>query len=173
MMFITYVALLTLMLGLVAVASNPSPYFAALGLVAVAGGGCVVLVGYGGTFLSLVLFLIYLGGMLVVFAYTSALAADPYPKGLGNPYVLFYGLLYVMIIMLVPVKMLSCWESDGWWADVESLGFMISSMDTSGLSVLYSCGGILLAISGFMLLLTLFVVLELTRGMSRGSLRCV
>lgn len=30
--------------------------------------------------MSLVLFLIYLGGMLVVFAYSVALAADPYPE---------------------------------------------------------------------------------------------
>ena len=69
-----------LVLGLVAVASNPSPYFAALGLVVVSGIGCGVLVGHGGSFLSLVLFLIYLGGMLVVFAYSAALAAEPYPE---------------------------------------------------------------------------------------------
>ena len=70
-----------LVLGLVAVACNPSPYFAALGLVGVAGLGCGVLVCHGGSFLSLVLFLIYLGGMLVVFAYTAALAAEPFPEG--------------------------------------------------------------------------------------------
>ena len=69
-----------LVLGLVAVASNPSPYFAALGLVVVSGMGGGVLIGHGGSFLSLVLFLIYLGGMLVVFAYSAALAAEPYPE---------------------------------------------------------------------------------------------
>ena len=69
-----------LVLGLVAVASNPSPYFAALGLVVVAGLGCGILVGYGGAFFSLVLFLIYLGGMLVVFAYSAALVAEPFPE---------------------------------------------------------------------------------------------
>lgn len=75
-----YLILFCFVLGLVAVASNPSPYFAALGLVVVAGMGCGVLVGHGGPFLSLVLFLIYLGGMLVVFAYSAALAAEPYPE---------------------------------------------------------------------------------------------
>lgn len=80
MTFIIYTVLFCLVLGLVAVASNPSPYFAALGLVAVAGMGCGLLVGHGGAFLSLVLFLIYLGGMLVVFAYSAALAAEPYPE---------------------------------------------------------------------------------------------
>lgn len=73
-----------MVLGLAIVASNPSPYFGALGLVMVAGMGCGVLVGCGGSFLSLVLFLIYLGGMLVVFAYSAALAAEPYPEGLGS-----------------------------------------------------------------------------------------
>lgn len=71
-------------MGLAAVASNPSPYFAALGLVVVAGVGCAILVGHGGSFLSLVLFLIYLGGMLVVFAYSAALAAEPYPETWGS-----------------------------------------------------------------------------------------
>lgn len=69
-----------LLLGLVVVASNPSPYFAAFGLVAVSGMGCGLIIVSGGTFLSLVLFLIYLGGMLVVFAYSSALASEPHPE---------------------------------------------------------------------------------------------
>ena len=80
MTYLMSVFMLGLVLGLVAVASNPSPYFAALGLVVVAGFGCGVLAGHGGSFLSLVLFLIYLGGMLVVFAYSAALAAEPFPE---------------------------------------------------------------------------------------------
>lgn len=67
-------------MGLVLVASNPSPYFAALGLVLVAAAGCGFLIVEGGSFLALILFLIYLGGMLVVFAYSAALAAEPYPE---------------------------------------------------------------------------------------------
>lgn len=66
--------------GAAAVASNPSPYFAALALVMVSGIGCGVVVITGHSFLSLVLFLIFLGGMLVVFSYTSALATEPYPE---------------------------------------------------------------------------------------------
>lgn len=80
MTFIMLILLVGIILGVVSVASNPSPYFSALGLVLVAGVGCAVLVGHGGSLLSLVLFLIYLGGMLVVFAYCAALAAEPYPE---------------------------------------------------------------------------------------------
>lgn len=80
MTYLMSLIVLGLVFGLVAVASNPSPYFAALGLVVVAGLGCGMLVGHGGSFLSLVLFLIYLGGMLVVFAYSAALVAEPFPE---------------------------------------------------------------------------------------------
>lgn len=45
--------------------------------------------------------------------------------------------------------------------------------DISGVAIIYSSGGGLLVICAWVLLLTLFVVLELTRGLSRGSLRAV
>lgn len=80
MSYFIFLFLVILVLGFLGVASNPAPYFAALGLVLAAAGGCGVLAGYGGSFISLVLFLIYLGGMLVVFAYSAALAAEPYPE---------------------------------------------------------------------------------------------
>lgn len=72
------------MVGSIVVAANPSPYFAALGLVFVAGMGGSIMLLHGASYLCFVLFLVYLGGMLVVFAYTSAMAADPYPESLGS-----------------------------------------------------------------------------------------
>lgn len=101
MTFTIEMFLFGLVFGIAAVASNPSPYFAALGLVAVAGIGCGVLVGYGGSFLSLVLVLIYLGGMLVVFAYSAALAAEPYPEGWGSWPVLGMLSFYVVCVLLM------------------------------------------------------------------------
>lgn len=101
MTYLVSLFLLGLIFGLVAVASNPAPYFAALGLVIAAGAGCGVLVGHGGSFLSLVLFLIYLGGMLVVFAYSAALAAEPFPETWGDRSVLVYVLFYILGVMVV------------------------------------------------------------------------
>lgn len=80
MAYLVFLSVLCFIVGLVGVASNPSPHFGALGLVVCVLGGCGVLVGLGGSFLGLVLFLIYLGGMLVVFAYSVALAAEAYPE---------------------------------------------------------------------------------------------
>nr|BAI77207.1 NADH dehydrogenase subunit 6 [Chaenophryne melanorhabdus] len=162
-----------LVLGLVAVASNPSPYFAALGLVVVAGLGCGVLVGCGGSFLSLVLFLIYLGGMLVVFAYSAALAAEPYPESLGSRPVVVLMVIYLLGVGLVSSLFWGGWYESSWLA-VEELGeFCVVRGDVAGVAMMYSSGGMMLVVSAWVLLLTLFVVLELTRGLSRGALRAV
>lgn len=103
MIYFMFVIIIGLILGLIGVASNPSPYYAALGLVTAAGVGCGLLVGYGGSFMSLILFLIYLGGMLVVFAYTAALAAEPYPETWGDWSVLLYVGFY-LVGLFVSVK---------------------------------------------------------------------
>nr|BAI77220.1 NADH dehydrogenase subunit 6 [Bertella idiomorpha] len=165
--------LLGLVSGLVAVASNPSPYFAALGLVVVAGLGCGVLVGHGGSFLSLVLFLIYLGGMLVVFAYSAALAAEPYPESMGSRPVAALMVVYFLGVGLVSSLFWGDWYEFS-WLSVEELGeFCVLRGDVAGVAMMYSSGGGMLVISAGVLLLTLFVVLELTRGLSRGTLRAV
>ncbi|NXA40322.1 NU6M oxidoreductase, partial [Eudromia elegans] len=65
-------------LGALAVACNPSPYYGVLSLVVGSVVGCRCLVSLGMSFISLDLFLVYLGGMLVVFIYSVSLAADPY-----------------------------------------------------------------------------------------------
>nr|YP_010948127.1 NADH dehydrogenase subunit 6 [Peristedion longispatha]WMI35155.1 NADH dehydrogenase subunit 6 [Peristedion longispatha] len=173
MTYIMSLFLLGLVLGLVAVASNPSPYFAALGLVVVAGMGCGVLVGHGGPFLSLVLFLIYLGGMLVVFAYSAALAAEPFPETWGSRPVLAYMVMYVVGMCLVSSMFWGGWFEASWVPGDELGDFSVFRGDIGGVALMYSWGGGMLVVSAWVLLLTLFVVLELTRGLSRGTLRAV
>nr|WNH23063.1 NADH dehydrogenase subunit 6 [Bothus maculiferus] len=168
-----WLSLCLFVLGLVAVASNPSPYFAALGLVVVAGVGCGILVSHGGSFLSLVLFLIYLGGMLVVFAYSAALAAEPYPETWGS-----WPVLGSMAALTVAVGgglayFWGGWYQASWVGADESGGFFVARGDMGGVASMYASGGGLLVIGAGVLLLTLFVVLELTRGLSRGALRAV
>nr|YP_010130663.1 NADH dehydrogenase subunit 6 [Homatula pycnolepis]QPZ52317.1 NADH dehydrogenase subunit 6 [Homatula pycnolepis]WPT47015.1 NADH dehydrogenase subunit 6 [Schistura fasciolata] len=173
MTYLVSLLLMALIVGLVAVASNPAPYFAAFGLVVAAGVGCGVLIGHGGSFLSLVLFLIYLGGMLVVFAYSAALAAEPFPEAWGDRSVVGYVLMYLLGVGLVGGMLWEGWY-EGSWVVIDSLKeFSMLRGDTSGVAVMYSSGGGMLVICAWVLLLTLFVVLELTRGLGRGTLRAV
>nr|AIY51649.1 NADH dehydrogenase subunit 6 [Auxis rochei]QID90539.1 NADH dehydrogenase subunit 6 [Auxis rochei]UGW52003.1 NADH dehydrogenase subunit 6 [Auxis rochei] len=173
MTYMMCLLLFGLVLGLVAVASNPSPYFAALGLVVVAGMGCGVLVGHGGSFLSLVLFLIYLGGMLVVFAYSAALAAEPYPETWGSPAVVLYMVIYGVGVILACSLLWGGWYEVSWVPADDMEEFSVFRGDVGGVALMYSLGGGMLVISAWVLLLTLFVVLELTRGLSRGTVRAV
>nr|YP_009113463.1 NADH dehydrogenase subunit 6 [Hynobius kimurae]AFK28527.1 NADH dehydrogenase subunit 6 [Hynobius kimurae] len=172
MMYLVFLGMLGLVLGLMAVASNPSPYFAALGLVLAAVCGCWVLVELGVSFLSLVLLLIYLGGMLVVFAYSASLAAEPYPEAWGNWSVLIYIGFYLLLIILGYV-FFNCSVSLEFLFTNYNMEYSTIGSDWGGIGVMYFGGGYFLMFSGWVLLLTLFVVLEVTRGLSRGSLRAV
>nr|YP_004733483.1 NADH dehydrogenase subunit 6 [Bunocephalus coracoideus]BAK42327.1 NADH dehydrogenase subunit 6 [Bunocephalus coracoideus] len=163
--------LLILVVGLVGVASNPAPYFAALGLAASAGAGCGVLISCGGSLIGLMLFLIYLGGMLVVFAYSAALAAEPFPETWGAESVKLSVVMY-----LLGVGFAYFWVSGNYGSCLvveEFKDFFMVRGDVGGISLIYSVGGGMLVVCAWILLLCLFVVLELTRGLSRGALRAV
>ncbi|NXF55751.1 NU6M oxidoreductase, partial [Oceanites oceanicus] len=82
---------LCFVLGGLAVASNPSPYYGVVGLVLGSVVGCGWLLSLGVSFVSLVLFMVYLGGMLVGFVYSVSLAADPFPETWGSWGVVGYG----------------------------------------------------------------------------------
>nr|BAK41990.1 NADH dehydrogenase subunit 6 [Gymnorhamphichthys sp. NM-2010] len=173
MTYLAFIFLFGLVFGLVAVAANPAPYFAAFGLVLAGGVGCGILVEHGGPFLSLVLFLIYLGGMLVVFAYSAALAAEPFPETLGD-----YPIVGHIIVYLAGLGIVGGWVGLDWyegsWVVMEGLKeFFIVRGDSSGVAMMYHSGGGMLIVCAWVLLLTLFVVLALTRGLSRGAIRAI
>nr|YP_006460567.1 NADH dehydrogenase subunit 6 [Acentrogobius pflaumii]AFL65692.1 NADH dehydrogenase subunit 6 [Acentrogobius pflaumii] len=172
----SYLALLfmfCLLLGLILVASNPSPYFAALGLVVVSGVGCGLMILHGGTFLSLILFLIYLGGMLVVFAYSSALASDLHPEALGEPRIALNSLMYLTGLILGGGYLMGGWYGGNGVGYSRQSEMSVVREDSSGVAMMYSAGGRILAIVGVALLLTLFTVLELVRGLYRTTLRAL
>nr|YP_097010.1 NADH dehydrogenase subunit 6 [Stereochilus marginatus]AAU20434.1 NADH dehydrogenase subunit 6 [Stereochilus marginatus] len=171
MVYMSFLALFGLVVGFVAVVSNPSPYYAALGLVLGAVCGCWVLVDLGISFLSLVLLLIYLGGMLVVFAYSASLAAEPYPEAWGSWSVLVYVCVYLLGV-ITTFMLIGGWQGfEGLFSGGDKLTGEVS--DCVGVGMMFSSGAGVLMASGWALLLALFVVLEVTRGLSRGSLRAV
>nr|YP_009178240.1 NADH dehydrogenase subunit 6 [Rana draytonii]AJW75544.1 NADH dehydrogenase subunit 6 [Rana draytonii] len=162
---------LCLLMGFLAVASNPSPYYAALGLVGGSGVGCLVLVKWGVSFLSLVLFLVYLGGMMVVFAYCAALVAEPYPEAWGSRVVMSYLVVYNLVLLVL-------WGTQAERGGVKILfsgaGWEVGNNEWWGVGNMLCSGGWVLFLGGWALLLTLFVALEVVRGhKGGGALRAV
>nr|YP_005087619.1 NADH dehydrogenase subunit 6 [Sundasalanx sp. Chao Phraya]BAL43698.1 NADH dehydrogenase subunit 6 [Sundasalanx sp. Chao Phraya] len=173
MLFFAFMYLVGFVLGMMGVASNPSPYYAALGLVLCSGSACAFLAVCGSGFLALALFLIYLGGMLVVFGYTTALAADPHPQTWGDVSVLEQFVLCFMVVLvgfLYVAPLVVDWTG-GVLSGCKEL--LMVRAEVGGVAMLYSVVGPVLLLCAWALLLTLFVVLELTRGHNRGPLRAV
>lgn len=52
--------------------------YGGLGLIVSGFVGCLMVLGFGGLFLGLIVFLIYLGGMLVVFGYMIVIVIEEY-----------------------------------------------------------------------------------------------
>nr|YP_005088510.1 NADH dehydrogenase subunit 6 [Potamothrissa obtusirostris]BAL43802.1 NADH dehydrogenase subunit 6 [Potamothrissa obtusirostris] len=173
MAFFVSFLLFGFVLGMIGVASNPAPYFAALGLVLSSGVGCAILAMFGSPFLALVLFLIYLGGMLVVFGYSAALAADAHPESWGDASVFEHAMFYAIGVVVASMYLgPAAYDfSAGMLSTVKE--FLVIRADVGGVAMLYAFGGMMMFLCAWVLLLTLFVVLELTRGLSRGALRAV
>nr|QCW57859.1 NADH dehydrogenase subunit 6 [Plethodon shenandoah]QCW58041.1 NADH dehydrogenase subunit 6 [Plethodon shenandoah]QCW58054.1 NADH dehydrogenase subunit 6 [Plethodon shenandoah]QCW58080.1 NADH dehydrogenase subunit 6 [Plethodon shenandoah]QCW58093.1 NADH dehydrogenase subunit 6 [Plethodon shenandoah] len=172
MAYVSFLALVGLVVGFIVMASNSSPYFAALGLVVGAVFGCWILINVGISFLSLVLVLIYLGGMLVVFAYSASLAAEPYPEVRISGLMLMYIIMMMLVMSFIFILVCDVNIFEGLFSGVEG-GWGMVGQDTSGVSLMYNLGKVMLIISGWALLLTLFVVLGVTWGVYCGSLRAV
>nr|YP_002727999.1 NADH dehydrogenase subunit 6 [Chamaeleo dilepis]ABM90420.1 NADH dehydrogenase subunit 6 [Chamaeleo dilepis] len=151
------------------VASNPSPYFGAVSLALASIFGAGIVVGFSSTFISLVLMLVYLGGMLVVFVYSVAMSSDMYPEAWGSRSVFLYIVGFVVYLFCL------WWCIGGEWLfDGSVIGSAILldgvTVDLGGVVLLYSFGGVCFLILGVMLLLTLFVVLDLVCGWRLGAL---
>nr|AYN73581.1 NADH dehydrogenase subunit 6 [Phoeniculus purpureus] len=160
-------------LGGVAVGSSPSPYYGVVGLVLGSVAGCSWLVSVGLSFMALVLFMVYLGGMLVVFVYSVALAADPYPEAWGDWRVLGRGVgLFGVVVVGSMVGGVVGYVGVG-VSTVDWGGAFFVRLDFGGVATLYSSGAGVLLVAGWGLLLALFVTLELVRGVSGGAIRAV
>ena len=68
------------MISFVGFSSKPSPIYGGFGLIVGSGVGCGTVLNFGGSFFVLMVFLIYLGGILVAFGYTTAMATEQYTE---------------------------------------------------------------------------------------------
>nr|BAV53307.1 NADH dehydrogenase subunit 6 [Dissostichus mawsoni] len=173
MLYCGYLLMLGVVVGMAAVAANPSPFYAAFGLVVVAAMGCGFIMSVGGTFSCLVLFLIYLGGMLVVFAYSVALCTDARPSGLGEESVVKCMGGYLGLTGGMALFQWSSEDAPFWWFVGEEAQLSMMQGETEGVSEAYGGGGILLVTCAWALLVALYVALEVSRGCSRGPVRSI
>nr|AIG22965.1 NADH dehydrogenase subunit 6 [Burramys parvus] len=163
-MMVIFLFSLLLIFGFVAFASKPSPVYGGLSLVVSGGLGCAIVVSLEDTFLGLVVFLVYLGGMLVVFGYTAAMATEEYPESWVGNAVALSMLLFTMLVEVVwyfmsdEVEVITAVEL------FDTIGNYCVGQDYSGVSLLYSCGGWALVLLGWILFITIFIVLEVVRG---------
>nr|YP_009344340.1 NADH dehydrogenase subunit 6 [Temnopleurus toreumaticus]APT42108.1 NADH dehydrogenase subunit 6 [Temnopleurus toreumaticus] len=161
---IIYFTFVMMLFGSTLVFYSFSPYFSALGLVVVSVSGCVSLSLMGSSFISLVLLLVYMGGMLVVFAYSSAISAERFPvvNNLGE-----VGGLSVL---------LSSWVflSFDNFQDFSNYFFcFVSGESLLGSSTFYNGGGVLVILGVFVLLVALIGALVISRGVENNIIRAI
>nr|YP_007626613.1 NADH dehydrogenase subunit 6 [Redunca fulvorufula]AEP22116.1 NADH dehydrogenase subunit 6 [Redunca fulvorufula] len=173
MMYIVFILSVIFVIGFVGFSSKPSPIYGGLGLIVSGGVGCGIVLNFGGSFLGLMVFLIYLGGMMVVFGYTTAMATEQYPEvWVSNKVVLgafVTGMLmeFLMVWYVLKDKEVTIvfeFNGLGDWViyDTGDSGFF--SEEAMGIAALYSYGTWLVIVTGWSLLIGVVVIMEITRG---------
>nr|YP_973113.1 NADH dehydrogenase subunit 6 [Ursus thibetanus mupinensis]ABD61071.1 NADH dehydrogenase subunit 6 [Ursus thibetanus mupinensis] len=173
MMYIVFILSIVFVMSFVGFSSKPSPIYGGLVLIISGGVGCGIVLSFGGSFLGLMVFLIYLGGMLVVFGYTTAMVTERYPEvWVSNKAVLgafIVGLLSELLIACYVLKddeveIVFKFNGVGDWViyDTGDSGFF--SEEAMGIAALYSYGTWLVIVTGWFFLIGVLVIMEVTRG---------
>nr|WRK21545.1 NADH dehydrogenase subunit 6 [Echinometra mathaei] len=161
---VVYLMFVMMLFGSTLVFYSLSPYYSALGLVVVSVSGCSVLSLLGGSFIALVLLLVYMGGMLVVFAYSSAISAERFPS-INN--------LSEVVGLSV---FLSSWvflSFDNFHDFSNTFGCIVSGESLVGSSTFYNDGGLLVIVGVFVLLIALVGALIISRGVESTVIRAI
>nr|YP_010400426.1 NADH dehydrogenase subunit 6 [Nesolagus timminsi]UQS76155.1 NADH dehydrogenase subunit 6 [Nesolagus timminsi] len=173
MMYIVFLLSVMFVVGFVGFSSKPSPIYGGLGLIVSGGVGCGIILSFGGSFLGLMMFLIYLGGMLVVFGYTTAMATEEYPETWSSNVVilsmLVLGVLFelgliVYMILSDEVEVMIEFKNMGDWVIFGEDEAGLIREDSMGVAALYSYGSWLMVVAGWSLFVSIFIVIEITRG---------
>nr|WDW20737.1 NADH dehydrogenase subunit 6 [Mus minutoides] len=168
-----YIFILSLLflVGCLGLALKPSPIYGGLGLIVSGFVGCLMVLGFGGSFLGLMVFLIYLGGMLVVFGYTTAMATEEYPETWGSSWLIFsffiMGFLMEMFVMYLldyynEVELVDLNNLGDWLMyEIDDVGVMLEG--GIGVAAMYSCATWMMVVAGWSLFAGIFIIIEITR----------
>nr|QHB76437.1 NADH dehydrogenase subunit 6 [Hylomyscus aeta]QHB76450.1 NADH dehydrogenase subunit 6 [Hylomyscus aeta]QHB76476.1 NADH dehydrogenase subunit 6 [Hylomyscus aeta] len=157
--------------GCIGLALKPSPIYGGLCLIISGFVGCLTILGFGGSFLGLLVFLIYLGGMMVVFGYTTAMATEEYPETWGSSWLIFGFLVIGFLVELFFVWMIDYWNevelvnfdglSDWMMYEIDDVGVMLEG--GVGVAAMYSCVTWMMVVAGWSLFAGIFIIIEITR----------
>nr|YP_010410114.1 NADH dehydrogenase subunit 6 [Plecturocebus bernhardi]YP_010410179.1 NADH dehydrogenase subunit 6 [Plecturocebus grovesi]URH16143.1 NADH dehydrogenase subunit 6 [Plecturocebus bernhardi]URH16208.1 NADH dehydrogenase subunit 6 [Plecturocebus grovesi]URH16247.1 NADH dehydrogenase subunit 6 [Plecturocebus bernhardi] len=167
-----------LVMGFMGFSSKPSPIYGGLVLVFSGAVGCAITLYLGGSYMGLMVFLIYLGGMMVVFGYTAAMAIDEHPESwlssmdiLGT---MLMGLVmeFTMVFLLGgdPIKTVEGvtvtvnYKTVASWMIYEGEGPGLIREDPTGAAALYNYGVWVVLVTCWALFTGMHIAIELTRG---------
>nr|QOU10150.1 NADH dehydrogenase subunit 6 [Aethomys nyikae] len=166
-----FVFSLLFLTGCLGLALKPSPIYGGLGLIISGFVGCLMVLGVGGSFLGLMVFLIYLGGMLVVFGYTTAMATEEYPETWGSNWFIFGFLVAGFLMELFLVYLFDYYDKvelvdlgglgDLVMYEVDEVGVMLEG--GIGVAAMYSCATWMMMVAGWSLFVGIFIIIEITR----------
>nr|QYC36848.1 NADH dehydrogenase subunit 6 [Hapalomys delacouri] len=164
-----YVLSLLFLTGCLGLALKPSPIYGGAGLIISGCVGCLLVLGFGGSFLGLMVFLIYLGGMLVVFGYTTAMATESYPETWGSNWIMFWFLVLGVFMEVGFVYVIENYDDVGLIGFNDLDDWMMYEMDElgvvmeGGVAAMYSCATWLMVVAGWSLFAGIFIIIEITR----------
>lgn len=159
----------------VGVVIKPSPIYGGLGLLVGGLAGCGVTLGSGGPFLGMIMFLIYLGGMLVIFGYTTAIASEEFPETWTSNWFMLIAYFVGTVIELLLIDHFSNLENVTLeakveadhvprWLPIEAEEVELVAEDGLGVAAIYEEGGWVAIVVGWTLFASLFIVLRVTHG---------
>lgn len=175
MTYALFLLSIILVIGFVGFSSKPSPIYGGLVLIFSGAVGCLITLYFGGSYIGLIVFLIYLGGMMVVFGYTAAIAIDEHPETwvsstdiLG---IFLLGLMMEITVVFIlggdPVKTVEItvnYNTVASWIIYEGDGPGLIREDPTGAAALYNYGIWVVLVTCWALFIGMHIAIELTRG---------
>uniref|UniRef100_A0AAU6PWX0 NADH-ubiquinone oxidoreductase chain 6 n=1 Tax=Ophiomusa kimblae TaxID=3135533 RepID=A0AAU6PWX0_9ECHI len=140
---------------------SEAPSYGVFGVLSQAVGYLFLLSFFGCPFLGLLLLLVYVGGMLIVFLFSSLLSAESYPK---------MSRMEVIVFSLALVGL--CAPFTGSWQSGQSVSLTLLPLGAeSSLEILFSVAGLLTCAMGLALFVSLIVVLMVSFEHTKSALR--
>nr|YP_010568159.1 NADH dehydrogenase subunit 6 [Dryophiops rubescens]UZC57553.1 NADH dehydrogenase subunit 6 [Dryophiops rubescens] len=164
MNYVVGFVLVFIVLGVVVLGSTLMPYQGVIAIMGISFFCCMLMVIFGRTFAALVMYIVYLGGLVVVFGYCVSVekdSTDMFSVGGFKCFVIFVVVVSVLLVVVDEAGGLLCYVN---WEDLVCL-------EVNGGGVFYSYGGVGLIVCSWGLLVVLFSILVVLSWSRLGGLR--